>query len=597
MTRMKAEKIVPDTSILISGVLSDLVEKEMKNVEIIIPSFVLEELQAQASKGTPIGFKGLDELKKIRELAEKKQIKLTQKGRRQTLEEIKLAKSGRIDGLIVDVALKEQATLYTSDLVQALVSEARGIKTRYFKPYEKVEKLKIEEMLTPDTLSLHLKEGVPPLAKRGKPGKFKLVKVREEPIKLEELEEIIHEIMNAVRYEEGFLEIGGKEASIVQLGNLRIAITRPPFSDGVEVSIIRPIMKLTLDDYKINEKLKERIRTGEGIILAGPPGSGKSTFAASLAEFYNSFGKIVKTLEQPRDLQVKKEITQYSKLKGDFEKTAELLLLVRPDYTIFDEIRTTKDFLIFKDMRLAGIGMVGVIHASSPIDAIQRFIGRIDLGMIPHILDTLIFIEFGEIKNVYTLSLAVRIPTGMFESDLIRPVVEVRDFFTDELEYEIYSYGEEKVVFPVKKKESPADVETKLRILKEIEKFDKSPEINVFGNKAIVMVDNNIVPRLIGKNGKTIQALEKKLGISLDVLPKISTLKKAIDFSTEESGSCITFKFSKNIQNKPVNFYVDNAFVFSAIVGRNGRVRINKDSEEGKKILSGIVKKNIKVFL
>ncbi|MCX8176048.1 MAG: ATP/GTP-binding protein, partial [Candidatus Bathyarchaeota archaeon] len=80
---------------------------------------------------------------------------------------------------------------------------------------------------------------------------------------------------------------------------------RPPFSDGLEVTIVKPIVKLKLEDYKLSEKLTARLKEkAEGILIAGPPGSGKTTFASSLAEFYMSQGKIVKTLEAPRDLQV-----------------------------------------------------------------------------------------------------------------------------------------------------------------------------------------------------------------------------------------------------------------------------------------------------
>jgi len=595
------EKIVPDTSILINGVISDLIEKDkIKNIDIIVPNFVMEELQSQASKGYSIGLKGLNELKKINDLSKEKNIKIVQKGRRQTLDEIKLAKSGRIDALIVDVAKKENAVLYTCDMVQYMVADVRGIKTQYFKPYAKAKKLKIEDMLTPDVLSLHLKEGVAPLAKKGKPGKFKLVKIRDEVLTAEELENIIREIMDAVRYEEnGFVEIGGREASVVQLGNMRIAITRPPFSDGIEVTIVKPIVKLTIDDYKIPEKLRKRIMIGSGILLVGPPGSGKSTLAASIAEFYESLGKIVKTLEQPRDLQVKDEITQYSKLRGDFEGTAELLLLVRPDYTIFDEVRTTKDFNVFTDMRLAGIGMVGVVHATKPIDAIQRFSKRVELGMIPHIIDTIIFIDAGEIKSVYKLSLVVRTPTGMAEDDLARPVVEVREFFSDRLDYEIYTYGEENVIIPVTKKESESVVDklAKKKIMEEIKKFDSRPEIEFRNNKAFIKLDNKAIPLLIGRKGKTIQELEKKLGIKIEVLPKVSTLKKIAKFTVRETGAYIIFNFTKNLSGKTVNFYIGDEFVFSAVIGRNGQVRINKDGDIGKTILKGVMRNDIKTFI
>src|SRR3989338_6799046 len=175
---MTKTKIVPDTSVIISGILSDLIEKgEIKEAEIIVPEFVVEELRAQASKGREIGFKGLEELKKLRELSEGKKIVLSKIGRRQTMEEIQLAKYGRIDALILDIAREKSATLYTADYVQSLVGDAEGIKTRYFKSNKKKVKTKLQQLLTKDTMSLHLKEGTPPLAKRGLPGKFELVKL------------------------------------------------------------------------------------------------------------------------------------------------------------------------------------------------------------------------------------------------------------------------------------------------------------------------------------------------------------------------------------------------------------------------------------
>ena len=76
---MKKQKAVPDTSVIISGVFTDLIEKKkIKDVEVIIPEFVVEELRAQASRGREIGFKGLEELKKIREFAKKKKIRVSQ---------------------------------------------------------------------------------------------------------------------------------------------------------------------------------------------------------------------------------------------------------------------------------------------------------------------------------------------------------------------------------------------------------------------------------------------------------------------------------------------------------------------------------------
>ncbi|MFH0832547.1 MAG: PINc/VapC family ATPase [Candidatus Aenigmatarchaeota archaeon] len=595
------EKIVPDTSVIISGVLMDLIEKgEVKDADIIIPEFVVEELRAQASRGREVGFKGLEGLKKIRKYHDDKKITLIKAGRRQTYEEIQLSKYGRIDALILDIAKKEDATIYTSDIVQSMVAEAEGIKTKYFKPYEKKKELKLEKLLTKDTMSLHLKDGCIPLAKIGKPGEFKLVKIRDEKLTSDELEEIITEVMDATRYEEdSFIEIGGHSATVVQLGDMRIAIARPPFSDGVEITVVRPITKLKLEDYKLSEKLKERLlKKAEGILIAGPPGSGKSTFAATLAEFFEKEKKaIVKTLESPRDLQVPPEITQYTKLKGSFANTADLLLLVRPDYSVFDEVRKTEEFEIFADMRLSGIGMIGVVHASDPIDAVQRFIGRIELGMIPHIIDLIIYIKDGVIREVYGLSLVVRTPTGMTEADLARPIVEVRNFETNELKYEIYTYGEENVIIPVTKtKESPIIKLAKQRIFSEISKFDRNAVVDIANDRAVVRVENDIIGKLIGKDGKTISELEKKLGIGIEVLPNVSTLGKEIKFEKEESGAYLIFSF-KEKQGRVANFYSDNEYIFSATIGKNGSIRVAKDSDIGKSVLNALIKNEIKVFI
>ena len=598
-------KIVPDTSIIIDRKLSGMIEKEelkVKDLEIIIPAAVLDELQSQASRGREHGFIGLDELKELRMLADSKGFSLRFTGKRPTMEDIQLAKAGRMDAIIRDVAKQEDAEFFTADYVQALVGEAEGVKTFYIPAEIKTKGLTFEDFFTEDTISVHLKEGVVPMAKRGVPGQFELVKIGERALTKEEIEKIITEIGDATRVdEEGTVEINRRGALVIQLGQFRIAIARPPFSDGIEVTIVRPIVKLSLEDYKLSEKLMNRLaKRAEGVIIAGPPGSGKTTLASGVAEFYMKRGKIVKTLESPRDLQVGPEITQYSALEGDFEKTADILLLVRPDYSIFDEVRKSKEFKVFADLRLAGVGMVGVVHASKAIDAIQRFMGKIELGVIPHVVDTIIFVEAGKIEKVYELKMIVKVPSGMAEADLARPVVVVKDFETGKVEYEIYTFGEENVVMEVQDEKPSATKKLAAQMIKEvIRKYDPNVEVEIISdNAARVRVDNKIIANLIGREGKNINRLQEILGVHLDVEPKIAALGAEVQHDLKESGNTVEFRFKQNQIGKNVNVYIDDKFLFSAIIGKKGKIKLTKSSDIGKEIVNALISnRKIKLFV
>ena len=605
---MNNKRYVLDTSIIIDGEITKMIEGGQidNGSEIIIPLAVLDELQSQASSNKEYGFVGLNEIKKIRDQSSMKDISLRFLGERPNIDDIRLAKRGRIDAIIKDVALHEAATLITADYVQALVAEVQGVKSLHIGNVTKTTNLEFEKFFEEDTMSVHLKEGVSPWAKRGKPGEFQLVKLSEKKSTYLELTNIIREISEASRVNRtGSIEISRNGATVIQYGTFRIAITRPPFSDSLEITIVRPIVKLSLESYNATEKLIKRLSEGsEGIVISGPPGSGKSTFASSLAEFYAKKGKIVKTFESPRDLQVPDEVTQYGPLEGSFEKAADILLLVRPDYTIFDEVRRAHDFGVFSDMRLAGVGMIGVVHASSPLDAIQRFIGRVDLGMIPHILDTIIFIKNGKIEKVYEVLLTVKVPTGMSEADLARPLVEVRDFETQVIEYEIYTYGEENVVVPISELKPVTQSDNIIKKLAEskirdiIMRFDPDADINIISdNRVQVKVGKDVIARIIGKGGSTISELERMLGIKIDVEVKTPTLGKELDFEVTEAGSTVNILVDRSAIGKKVDVYIEDEFILNSQVGKKASIKTDKRSDNGKKIINALLAGNkIRVF-
>jgi ATPase len=594
------KRYILDTSILIgSYIRSKIANDEItRGSEIIIPIAVLDELQSQASDNKDHGIVGLEEIRKIRELCENKGVLIQFTGQRPTLDDIRLAKKGRIDSIIKDVARENEAILLTADYVQHLVALAQGVKSELLKPSEPSTSFTFERFFDENTMSVHLKEGVVPMAKRGTPGNFQLTQLSEETMSHVRLNEIANQIIsNAKMLDRGSIEINRNGATVVQLGSFRISITRPPFSESIEVTIVSPIVKLSLSDYDISDKLMQRLSMkAEGIIIAGSPGSGKSTLASSIAEFYSHKGKIVKTFESPRDLQVSRSITQYGPLEGSFEKAVDILLMVRPDYTVFDEVRRTSDFIVFSDMRLAGVGMVGVVHASSPLDAVQRFIGKIELGMIPNILDTIIFVKNGSINKVYEVSMTIRVPTGMTESDLARPVIEVCDFETGQIEYEIYTYGEENIVVPTLGIEETIQSQDAIRRLAEskvrdiIRKFDPKAEIKIISKDRVrVKVNKDIAPTIIGRGGSTVNDLEKMLGIHIDVEVKTPTIGKEISFEVSEAGSSISLLVDSSSVGKKVDVYVQEEFLFNSQIGKKGRIKVDKHSDNGRKLVNAVL--------
>lgn len=922
---MKIEKLVPDTSVIIEGLVSQKIKLgEIKPEKILVHEAVLSELEHQANLNKAKGYLGLEELQKLRSLATEKGFELAFVGRKPTASEIKHSDLGEIDSLIRDLAFEEDAVLLTADKIQARTAEIKGVKVFHLELSQVHKKLKLEQFFDETTMSVHLRENIEPNAKKGVPGNWKFLSVRAKPLTREEVQEISREIIEEAGIrKDGFIEIERPGSTIVQLGVYRIVITKPPFSDGWEITAVRPVKRLTLNDYKLSDKLSQRVKEhAEGILIAGAPGMGKchgkgtpilmydgsirrvedikagdevmgpdsqprtvlgtamgfgrlykvsptkgdsfvvnehhmlslkynmhgtektvnvcakdflklpnhlqsrykgyrtgvefprkqvpidpyflgvwlgdglsassrvansetevlnflneyahdnglvlkqhsfntntacqtyaittgyrggkpsnqlvlqmkslhliqnkhipniyqindreirlqvlaglvdtdgylcfncyeictkyealkedilylarslgfaayskekfvkdrkyfririsgeisliptkvkrkmchkrqqvknilrtgikledagygeyygfeldkdglyclgdftvthnSTFAQALAEFYADQGRIVKTVEAPRDLILKDNITQYAISHGDAQEIHDVLLLSRPDNTIFDEMRNTSDFQLFADLRLAGIGLAGVVHATNPIDAIQRFVGRIELGVIPQVIDTVIFIKNGQVSKVLSLQMVVKVPSGMTEADLARPVVVVNDFETKKLEYELYSYGEETVVVPVQETARPAAHQIAARAIEqEVRKICADCEVELVSDqKCILRVPKNEIAGIIGKQGKNIDQLERRLGISIDVQELEKPEKNAsVDFESQITKNAVQFFLSTKYQAKDVEIFIGGDYLLSAKVGKAGIIKISKNNKIGRILVDAI---------
>ena len=389
----------------------------------------------------------------------------------------------------------------------------------------------VENLLAKDVHTVFLKADCPPRVKKGTIGELKLVEVEGQDdgnwdtIRIEALQEELVELVNSNNHRSDcFLEINRKGCQVVQLGDLRIACAWPPFADAREITIVRPVAKLKISDYQLDPRLIERLSNHHrGVFICGRPGSGKTTLAQAIAEYLDSdLGFMVKTMESPRDLQLASRITQYAPLEGDLEKTAEIIFLVRPDFVIFDEVRRARDFEIFADVRLAGVGLLGVTHANSALEAIQRLIGKVELGLVSQVLDTILHVEAGKIQQVLELRMTVKAPSGMQE-ELARPVIEVVEFPSGKITHEMFAFGSEIAVVPVDGTSggiSPIRSLAKTALIRKIREWvGVESQIQFLSDSsANIYVPSNMISTLVGRGGDNIRQLQDDLGgIALSV--------------------------------------------------------------------------------
>ena len=420
----------------------------------------------------------------------------------------------------------------------------------------------LDKYFDDNTMSIHIKEWNPFLKKNGWPDGRNPV-ISKDVMTKEMVNDLIDKIFKEIESrDDAILEIDRQMSKVIQLWPYRIVVVYPPLSDGLEITAVKPIKKLSLDDYNLDQDVLDLFKnSAKGILVSGAPGSWKTTFAQALVELYEQQNKIIKTIESPRDLMVPENVVQYSFTYGSHDEVRDILLLSRPDYTVYDEVRNTSDFELYKDMRLTWIWLIWVIHATRPVDSIQRFLGTIEMWIVPQVIDTVIFIDKWKIKEILQLNLTVKVPEWMESDDLARPVIQVSSFFDKEIVYEIYSFGEQIVVMPLGEEIQTKEKWWKLNhyaklsidnILKEI--LPCSFISKVTWDKVQLFVPKSEKWAIVWKWWQNIQSIEDQLWLRINVQTFEDLPLLDIDVQTEKNGNSVVIYFPRHYVDR--NVYV-----------------------------------------
>ncbi len=107
-------------------------------------------------------------------------------------------------------------------------------------------------------------------------------------------------------------------------------------------------------------------------------------------------------------------------------------------------------------------------------------------------------------------------------------------------------------------------------------------------------MNKEAIPKIIGRGGSTISEIEKVLGIKIDVEAKTPTFGEEMQFSVTESGAHIYLIVEENLIGKKTNLFLNDELLLSNLIGKKARLKIDKKSEAGRKILNTILSNNHK---
>jgi ATPase len=69
--------------------------------------------------------------------------------------------------------------------------------------------------------------------------------------------------------DDAFLEINRELSKVLQIGPYRIVIVYPALSDGLELTAVKPVKKMTIEEYNLDKDLFDLLRNkSKGILVS-----------------------------------------------------------------------------------------------------------------------------------------------------------------------------------------------------------------------------------------------------------------------------------------------------------------------------------------
>ncbi|MEO2265296.1 MAG: KH domain-containing protein, partial [Nitrosopumilus sp.] len=203
------------------------------------------------------------------------------------------------------------------------------------------------------------------------------------------------------------------------------------------------------------------------------------------------------------------------------------------------------------------------------------------------------------IDTVYDLELKVKVPSGMTESDLARPVIEIRNFEDNVLEHEIYTFGEENVIVPVSKRSEKTGIEklAEDKVRETFKRYDPNVKVEFLTDARVkIFVDEQYIASIIGKGGSNINEIEKFLKIHVDVVAKDSESHSAmgpdINFTFSESKTALLLTVNREYTSMHADIYVNDKYVASVRIGKKGQIKIPKRSDLARTLMQNTSSQN-----